>query len=164
MHPASYSALCFLYGFPCTLDLLVARPHTIFFPLAPLLQLAILEEALAHNLGQNSSIGDSILEEHTSSNSKLTLIVAIELEADKLAHSLCQCAEFCHRIEMGTLGPQVTCYAQSVKRHRSAWAVWPVNYTKYVYARACQFVNDVDPCMGTEFRALDTEKDLLGFL
>ncbi|KAK9385250.1 hypothetical protein V1515DRAFT_588510 [Lipomyces mesembrius] len=41
---------------------------------------------------------------------------SIRLEADKLARYLCLSVEYCHRIEMGALGPQTMTYAQWVMR------------------------------------------------
>jgi len=40
----------------------------------------------------------------------------IQNEADKLARYLCQSVEYCHRIEMGTFGPQAMVYPQWIMR------------------------------------------------
>jgi hypothetical protein len=40
----------------------------------------------------------------------------IQHEADKLAPLLCQSIEYCHRIEMGTFGPQTMVYPQWIMR------------------------------------------------
>ncbi|KAF2762426.1 hypothetical protein EJ05DRAFT_533985 [Pseudovirgaria hyperparasitica] len=42
-------------------------------------------------------------------------------EADKLARLLCQSIEYCHRVEMGTFGPQTMVYSQWVLRHYFGW-------------------------------------------
>lgn len=47
-------------------------------------------------------------------NSRSVTLNSIKDEADKLARYLCQSIEYCHRIEHGTIGPQLTCYAQWV--------------------------------------------------
>jgi hypothetical protein len=41
---------------------------------------------------------------------------SIQHEANKLARLLCQSIEYCHRIEMGTFGPQTTVYPQWIMR------------------------------------------------
>ncbi|KAH9207660.1 hypothetical protein DL95DRAFT_395869 [Leptodontidium sp. 2 PMI_412] len=48
------------------------------------------------------------------SDSRFATLTIVREEADKLARYLCQSIEFCYRIENGTLGPQLTCYAQGV--------------------------------------------------
>jgi len=47
-------------------------------------------------------------------NARFPTIFSIKEEADKLARCLCQSIEYCHKIENGTIGPQMTCYAQWV--------------------------------------------------
>ncbi|KAG8355342.1 hypothetical protein FVEN_g6774 [Fusarium venenatum] len=41
------------------------------------------------------------------------LLDTLRVDADKLSRLLCQSIEFCYRIENGTFGPQITCYAQA---------------------------------------------------
>jgi hypothetical protein len=41
---------------------------------------------------------------------------SIRVEADRLARCLCQSIEYCHRVEMGTFGPQTMLYSQWVMR------------------------------------------------
>ena len=45
-------------------------------------------------------------------NSRFPTASSLKNEADRLARYLCQSFEYCHRIENGTVGPQMTCYAQ----------------------------------------------------
>jgi hypothetical protein len=47
---------------------------------------------------------------------KYASVSSIKAEADRLARFLCQSIEYCHRIEMGTLGPQATCHPQWAMR------------------------------------------------
>jgi hypothetical protein len=47
-------------------------------------------------------------------NSRFPTISSVKEEADKLARCICQSIEYCHKIENGTIGPQMTCYAQWV--------------------------------------------------
>jgi hypothetical protein len=47
-------------------------------------------------------------------SSRFPTISSIKEEADRLARCLCQSIEFCHKVENGTIGPQMTTYAQWV--------------------------------------------------
>lgn len=47
-------------------------------------------------------------------NSRFPTMSSVKKEADKLARCLCQSIEYCHKIENGTIGPQMTTYAQWV--------------------------------------------------
>ncbi|KAF2424427.1 hypothetical protein EJ08DRAFT_416372 [Tothia fuscella] len=47
---------------------------------------------------------------------KYTSVPSITAEADRLARTLCESVEYCHRVEMRILGPQATCYTQWVTR------------------------------------------------
>ncbi|RDW75501.1 hypothetical protein BP6252_06643 [Coleophoma cylindrospora] len=45
-------------------------------------------------------------------NARFPTIFSIKEEADKLARYLCQSIEYCHKMENGTIGPQMTTYGQ----------------------------------------------------
>ncbi|KAE9371765.1 hypothetical protein N431DRAFT_545916 [Stipitochalara longipes BDJ] len=47
-------------------------------------------------------------------NSTFPTMSSVKEEADKMARCLCQSIEYCHKIENGTIGPQMTTYAQWV--------------------------------------------------
>lgn len=47
-------------------------------------------------------------------NSRFPTMSSVKEEADKLARYLCQSIEYCHKIENGTSGPQMTTYAQGI--------------------------------------------------
>jgi len=51
-----------------------------------------------------------------SADRKFSTASSIKSEADRLARFLCQSIEYCHRADMGTLGPQSTTYTQWVLR------------------------------------------------
>lgn len=66
-------------------------------------------------------------------NSRVATLTSIKEEADKLARYLCQSIEYCYRIENGTIGPQLTCYAQWILKlyfrqfHYERELVWCLN-------------------------------------
>ena len=47
-------------------------------------------------------------------NSRFPTMSSVKEEADKLARYLCQSIEYCHKVENGTSGPQMTTHAQWV--------------------------------------------------
>jgi hypothetical protein len=47
-------------------------------------------------------------------NSRYPTMSSVKEEADKLARCICQSIEYCHKIEAGIIGPQMTTYAQWV--------------------------------------------------
>jgi hypothetical protein len=53
-------------------------------------------------------------ETSTSINPKFSSASAIRSEADRLARMICQSVEYCHRQEMGTIGPQSSTYGRWV--------------------------------------------------
>lgn len=64
--------------------------------------------------------GDALLEQKSSTipeprfNSRFPSISSIREEADRLTRYLCQSIEYCYKTENGTIGPQMTTYAQWV--------------------------------------------------
>ncbi|KAF2794871.1 hypothetical protein K505DRAFT_241199 [Melanomma pulvis-pyrius CBS 109.77] len=59
--------------------------------------------------GENRTVPIQFIDLHNSFGNILR-------EADKLARLLCQSIEYCHRIEMGTFGPQTMVYPQWIMR------------------------------------------------
>ncbi|KAE8446543.1 hypothetical protein EG329_011875 [Mollisiaceae sp. DMI_Dod_QoI] len=47
-------------------------------------------------------------------NSRFPTMSSVKEEADKVARCLCQSIEYCHKIQHGTIGPQMTTYGQWV--------------------------------------------------
>jgi hypothetical protein len=66
-------------------------------------------------------------------NSRFPTMSSVKDEAHKLARYLCQSIEYCHKIEHGTFGPQMTTYAQWVLKsyfrqfHYERELVWCLN-------------------------------------
>lgn len=68
---------------------------------------------LLHSRNHNDS---TVLQyENETLNSGITpsILDALLKNANRLSRLLCQSIEFCYRIENGTFGPQITCYAQA---------------------------------------------------
>jgi hypothetical protein len=66
-------------------------------------------------------------------NPRFPTMSSVKEEADKLARCICQSIEYCHKIENGTFGPQMTIYAQWVLKsyfrqfHCERELVWCLN-------------------------------------
>lgn len=66
-------------------------------------------------------------------NSRFPTMFSVKEEADNVARCLCQSIEYCHKIENGTIGPQMTTYAQWVLKsyfrqfHYERELVWCLN-------------------------------------
>jgi len=66
-------------------------------------------------------------------NPRFPTMSSVKEEADKLARYICQSIEYCHKIENGTCGPQLTTYAQWVlksyfrKVHYERELIWCLN-------------------------------------
>jgi hypothetical protein len=105
------TAILFVLCWGAMLEVLgaILRLYNFFF--ASLDRPPTLEALLGYG-SQESQIQVGILTTQSMPSSKFTSILDIKAETDRLARLLCQCMEFCHRIEMGTLGPQATCYVQ----------------------------------------------------
>lgn len=55
---------------------------------------------------------ENLMETEPFSNPRFLTVSSVKEEADKLARYLCQSVEYCYKIENGTIGPQMTTYAQ----------------------------------------------------
>jgi len=87
--------------------------------------------ALLSTLDQSKS--DDLTGSEPRLNSRFPTISSVKEEADKLARCICQSIEYCHKIENGTIGPQMTTYAQWVLKsyfrrfHCERELVWCLN-------------------------------------
>jgi hypothetical protein len=60
---------------------------------------------------------DSLIKVLSNGNT-LPTAASIRFAADKLARFVCQAVQYCHKTELGTLGPQSTCHSQwSLRRY-----------------------------------------------
>jgi hypothetical protein len=91
---------------------------------------------LLQEIGGTRTVPPWFVDSYTNSGS-------IQHEADKLARLLCQSVEYCHRIEMGTFGPQTMIYPQWIMRQYLA---------RYGTERELQWCNNIGNMGGMETR------------
>jgi len=76
-----------------------------------------------HDLGEPQILGlhtgqEMFLDSFELSTRSYNSVPLLKKEADRLARFICQSIEYCHRLEMGTFGAQVTCHSQwSARRY-----------------------------------------------
>ncbi|RGP62919.1 hypothetical protein FSPOR_8902 [Fusarium sporotrichioides] len=68
---------------------------------------------LLHSSNPEDSIMLSYTNQTPDSSITSGMVNNLQEDADRLSRLLCQSIEFCYRIENGTFGPQITCYAQA---------------------------------------------------
>jgi hypothetical protein len=76
-------------------------------------------------------------------NSRFPKASSIKDEADKLARYLCQSFEYCYRIENGTVGPQMTCYARWILKS---------HFERFHYERELAWCLNIKNMKGPDFR------------
>ncbi|QPC65699.1 hypothetical protein HYE67_007930 [Fusarium culmorum] len=68
---------------------------------------------LLHSTNHNDNTVLEYEDERLNSGITPSMLDALLMDANRLSRLLCQSIEFCYRIENGTFGPQITCYAQA---------------------------------------------------
>ncbi|KAK6716858.1 hypothetical protein SNK05_000058 [Fusarium graminearum] len=68
---------------------------------------------LLHSTNHNDKTTLQYEDETLNSDITPSMLDALLKDANRLSRLLCQSIEFCYRIENGTFGPQITCYAQA---------------------------------------------------
>ena len=76
-------------------------------------------------------------------NSRFPTISSVKEEAEKLARYICQSIEYCYKMENGTMGPQITAYAQ--------WVVGSC-FRKFQYKRELAWCLNIKDMRGPGFR------------
>lgn len=122
-NPADDSYPSKLFPFALRFESLETASHVVFWWAVVLQVLCSMIDLHQHFSGSStrfSESGQSKCEDPTELqprlNSRYPTMSSVKEEADKLARYLCQSIEYCHRIENGTIGPQMTTYAQWVAK------------------------------------------------
>lgn len=96
--------------FPFSLEFLSLEAATDFMmSWAFQLHIHIILQSLIEEMGEAVIVPSQFVDLHNSLSS-------VQREAEKLARLICQSIEYCHRIKMGTFGPQIMIYPQWVMR------------------------------------------------